>query len=1008
MCGIAAIFAYCPEAPLVDEGELISIRDVMTTRGPDGAGLWFDSGRRVGLGHRRLSIIDVSSAGHQPMLLPERRMAITFNGEIYNYRELRADLEKKGCRFRSQCDTEVLLHLYAEEGETMLHKLRGMFAFAIWDGEKRRMFLARDPFGIKPLYYSDDGKTLRAASQIRALLAGGQVDNSPEPAGHVGYFLWGHVPAPYTLYRGIRNLAAGHSLTVESGGRKRLHPFCQIPDLLAAAESDAGKSEAQNWKSEVPAQLRSALSDSVRHHLVSDVPVGIFLSAGLDSTTITALAAEMGGRLHSITVGFNEFKGTADDETGLAESVARHYGTRHQTVWVTRRDFENDFQQLLQAMDQPTNDGVNSYFISKAAAQAGLKVALCGLGGDELTGSYATFHQVPRAVSIFRSFNACRPLGRVFRVVSATVLRRMTSPKYASLLEYGGTYGGAYLLRRGMFMPWELPEFLDGNLVKQGWQELQTLARLEDTVSGIHSPHLKISALEMTWYMRHQLLREADWGGMAHSVEIRVPLVDVDLLRALAPLFAREPRPTKQDLALTPCTALPASVLNRRKTGFQVPVRRWLMQAGHEWKGGELNPAERGLRGWVRLIYAAHVSGRTDSLILTRASFRRPVRPASKPRANREILVFRIGQLGDTVAALPAMWAIRRRFPDARMTLLGDSHPDKNYVFGPDLLRGSGLFQNFEYYPVRSGGEIPFQRWWDMLRLLRKLRLGRYDTLVYLTPSARAPGHVRRDLGFFRLAGIHNFIGERGFDAAPSRQPGVALDTVPQEADMLLARLAASGISTPPPGRGCMDLNLGQPEANEVRHWLNKLSGDGGRPWIAFGPGSKMPAKRWPAERFAEVGRALIARHDIWPVVFGGNEDGEVAGKLLGEWGRGYNAAGHLSVRGAAQALKACVLYIGNDTGTMHLAAAVGVRCVAIFSARDWPGRWYPYGQGHRVLRAQIDCEGCGLVECIERQNECLKAITVEQALAKCETVLEKKAKDGGHRTIPAADNQRF
>src|SRR5487761_1968659 len=222
MCGIAAIFAYDPSAPGVNEGELVSIRDHMAKRGPDGAGLWFDPARRVGLGHRRLAIIDVASGGAQPMLLPEKNLAITFNGEIYNYRELRAGLERKGRQFHSASDTEVLLHLYAEYGEAMLEKLRGMFAFAIWDGRKQSLFLARDPFGIKPLYWADDGKTIRVASQVKAWLAGGKVDTAPEPAGHVGFFLGGHVPAPYTLYRGIRNLTAGHCLTIEARGQKKL------------------------------------------------------------------------------------------------------------------------------------------------------------------------------------------------------------------------------------------------------------------------------------------------------------------------------------------------------------------------------------------------------------------------------------------------------------------------------------------------------------------------------------------------------------------------------------------------------------------------------------------------------------------------------------------------------------------------------------------------------------------------------------------------------------------
>ena len=288
--------------------------------------------------------------------------------------------------------------------------------------------------------------------------------------------------------------------------------------------------------------------------------MGVFLSSGLDSSTLAALASEFGSQLRTVTLGFEEYKGTASDETPLAEAMARHYGASHQTIWVTRKDFENDLDRLFHAMDQPTTDGVNSYFISQAAAQAGLKVALSGLGGDELFGGYPSFSEIPRAVSALRSFPLWPAGPRLSRRLTSPFLKRMTSPKYAGLFEYGGTYGGAYLLRRGMFMPWELPEILDADLVREGWNELQTLARLDATIAGIHSPHLKISALEMTWYMRHQLLRDTDWASMAHSLEVRVPLVDVDLLRDTAPLFTRHPGPTKRDMAQTPTDGFPTPV----------------------------------------------------------------------------------------------------------------------------------------------------------------------------------------------------------------------------------------------------------------------------------------------------------------------------------------------------------------------------------------------------------------------------------------------------------------
>src|SRR2546421_1217125 len=287
MCGIAAIFAYGKAAPTIDGDELLAMREQMFARGPDGGGQWISDDRRVGLANRRLSIIDISPAGAQPMFNADRSLAITFNGEIYNYAELREKLIREGRRFQSHCDTEVVLELYATRGEAMLNELRGMYAFAIWDRDKRGLFLARDPFGIKPLYYSDDGHTLRLASQVKALRAGGKVDNAPEPAGHVGFFLWGHVPHPYTFFRSVRSLPAGSSMWIDRNGPRSPKKFCDVNEILRQAE----ESEIRNPKSEIRnsgERLRSALSDTVRYHLVADVPVGVFLSAGLDSTTIAA------------------------------------------------------------------------------------------------------------------------------------------------------------------------------------------------------------------------------------------------------------------------------------------------------------------------------------------------------------------------------------------------------------------------------------------------------------------------------------------------------------------------------------------------------------------------------------------------------------------------------------------------------------------------------------------------------------------------------------------------
>src|SRR3989475_8750785 len=595
MCGIAAIFSYRGGPPVV-ESELLSIRDRMTSRGPDGAGIWIAEDRFVGLAHRRLAIIDLSATGAQPMFDDTGKFCISFNGEIYNYRELREQLAKQGYCFRSSSDTEVLLHLYADQGMNMLDSLRGMYAFAIWDSLKKGLLLARDPYGIKPLYYADDGKTFRAASQVKALLAGEGVDTAPNPAGHAGFFLWGHVPDPHTLYRGIRAVPAGSFVWVERGKDRSETNFCSVPRIFAGAAPSKGRNSYRQ-------AIREALQDTVRRHLIADVPVGVFLSSGVDSTMVAALAAEEGGNLRTVTLGFDEYKGTPNDEAPLAEEVARLYGANHRTVRVTRRDFEDSFDHLMWSMDQPTIDGVNSYWMSRAARQCGLKVALSGLGGDELFGGYPSFREIPRLVKALRPFRPLKPLGRGFRIVSAPLLKHWTSPKYAGLFEYGGSYSGAYLLRRALFFPWGFTVGLGGGLAPQGWEQLQPIAAIERDIARVRSPRSRLACLESCWYMRNQLLRDSDWAGMAHSLEVRVPLVDIQLLRSTGKWIGNGHPPNKRMMLHAPLWPLPDDVFSRPKTGFTVPIRQWLPVGVYDRPQNH-----RGLRAWANVVYSHFIS----------------------------------------------------------------------------------------------------------------------------------------------------------------------------------------------------------------------------------------------------------------------------------------------------------------------------------------------------------------------------------------------------------------
>src|SRR5258708_29058082 len=361
MCGINAIFAYGPNAPSVDREELLATREAMRLRGPDGADAWISDDGRVGLGHRRLAIIDLSPGGAQPMRRGE--LVIVFNGEIYNYRELRASLEARGRSFTSHSDTEVLLALYDEKQEAMLGELRGMFLIVLLYGTRRRMLLARDPYGIKPLYIADDGGTVRVASQVKALIAGGRVSKQFDPAGAPGFFLRGTVPEPFTMYRAIRSLPAGSYCYVDADGAGDAKRYFSIAATLRGAVERQATFTAEERR----AIVHDPVLASVRFHMVADVPVGAFLSAAIASTSVVALARESGASdLQTMTLRFEEYRGRDNDEAPLAEAVARQYGVRHTIQDLTLAQFKSELPNIFAAMDQPTVDGLNSYFISKA------------------------------------------------------------------------------------------------------------------------------------------------------------------------------------------------------------------------------------------------------------------------------------------------------------------------------------------------------------------------------------------------------------------------------------------------------------------------------------------------------------------------------------------------------------------------------------------------------------------------------------------------------------------
>lgn len=597
MCGIAGFISIFPESGVSALEAVQQMTARMHTRGPDAEGVW--SGEGVVLGHRRLAILDLDARSNQPMVSQDERYYIVFNGEIYNFRELRLELEADGVTFRTTSDTEVLLALFARDGEKMLLKLRGMFAFAIWDTQSRELFMARDPYGIKPLYYTQTKDGLLFASQVKALLASGLVATERESAGLAGFYLWGSVPEPWTLYRGVFALPAGHWLRVRNGVMESPVYWHDIRQHWRGPGKQLSAQELQGL-------VQQSVTDSVRAHLVADVPVCVFLSGGIDSAVIAGLASEMGAQVEGITIGFEEFAGQREDEVPVAAAIAAHYGLPHSVHRVSRAEFEQDVPLILEAMDQPSIDGVNTWFASKAAAERGYKVVLSGVGGDELFCGYPSFRQISAMAALGRAI-ACIPGARTLLGKPCAYFAKVfDKPKLAALPTFMDSLEGAYFLRRSLFLPEELPVLMGAKQAREG------LARLGGSPPGMTQADARDNAatvglLETKHYLRNQLLHDSDWASMGHSIELRTPLVDVTLLETLGThVFSFAGGAGKAMLARSPKKPLPESIINRPKTGFSLPMKQWLSEATEHRAWDDLPilaaPGTPWARRWARIV----------------------------------------------------------------------------------------------------------------------------------------------------------------------------------------------------------------------------------------------------------------------------------------------------------------------------------------------------------------------------------------------------------------------
>jgi asparagine synthase (glutamine-hydrolysing) len=632
VCGICGV-AFASGSKEA-ESRVRAMAAAMRHRGPDEDGFLTGEPRAPGLalGMRRLSIIDLAG-GQQPVWNETRDVAVIYNGELYNYRELRERLTLLGHRFATRSDTETLVHAWEEWGEECLNELRGMFAFALLDLRGRfatapLLFLARDPLGIKPLYYAQTPEGFAFASEVRALLASGLVPKKISQDALTSYLLFGSASEPVCLVEGVFSLPPGHRMLLYVPERRRVpraRPWWDPQSSPAARDSRKPKDLDSAAK-----RLRPLLEDAVRAHLIADVPVGLFLSSGLDSGAIAALAARAQAGIRSFTL---SFPGTAYDESPLARKVAERCGTQHIEVSLDGVGILARLDEAVAGLDEPTMDGINTYFVSWAAREVGLKVALSGLGGDELFAGYASFANTALLQRLTRlAWFVPRPLRRAVAPLMASVLAvrmsRDAAGKAVAAWTGPDTLPHPYFYARALFPPGQLERLMeprfrpstvgaDGVTLEPTWLGWLDRAASE---AGKLEPVAATAWLEMRCYMASTLLRDTDSVSMARSLEVRVPLLDTPLVEFVSSLpdVARHRTGIQKALLVQALTGLlPEEILGQRKKTFTLPWEEWLrgplrprIEASFADIAPSLAPQLRA--EGVRSVWAAFLEGKTS------------------------------------------------------------------------------------------------------------------------------------------------------------------------------------------------------------------------------------------------------------------------------------------------------------------------------------------------------------------------------------------------------------
>ncbi|HBW23922.1 MAG: asparagine synthase (glutamine-hydrolyzing) [Elusimicrobia bacterium GWA2_56_46] len=980
MCGICGFSNYKNE-PL-----LRAMTARLIHRGPDEDG-FFMSGGKVSLGMRRLKIIDLAT-GSQPIANEDGTVTVVFNGEIYNFKELRAELEAKGHRFRTSSDTEVLVHLYEEYGESFPVRLRGMFAFAIWDARTETLLLARDQFGIKPLFYAVAGEKLFFASEIKSLLLCAEIPDELDLTALDAYFTRLYIPSPLTAYKHIKKLEPARTL-VFRGGAARIAAYWSLPEYgLSPAGSEREYLEG----------IDDLLGKSVSEQLVSDVPLGLLLSGGMDSSSALYYMSRAAKEpIKTFTVGYGA-KDASFNETAKARILSAHFKTEHHETFL-EPDPRAVMEKLAEQFDEPFADAsaIPTYLVT-AEARKKVTVALTGIGGDEMFGGYPR-HLGARLLPAYLKLPGLVREGLwagVSHIPESTGSKNLPG-RFKRFISGGrGDFRAAYKSWLSYFTREERVKLYASGLAPGlGVPEYALPGRLE-------SPD-DIFAFEVRNYLSDDLLCLADRTSMANSLELRVPFLDVRLaeLMAGAPL-ALKTRGFRLKYLLKKVMAgrLPAEISKGGKRGFQVPLARWYKEEMNDFAREVLGPAALKKSGYLSPVYVSallkeHESGRWNLNDQIHAAMMFELWLQKRKTASgagisgpsvvsagsgKRILLLNMAGLGDIVMMTPLLRSLKAAYPASRISLLTI---DRSADLASRLPGLDEVFSIPVHYRLPDPAGL-----WRLLKTLFALRNKNFDVLlnVKLVSSEAGAWKIRLINAFIRpgfSAGRCLYGGPDVYDA--TLREGVIEKK--SQVELAAGLLKPLGIET-------VDFNIRldvrEEDAAFAGKELERLGLSGAR-LIGFNPGAFRPSRRWPLENWKALAGLLLAKYpDARVAVSGSREEAEAyAGLAAG--GRVVILDGTYDMGKLAALFKKMDLFITNDTGPMHIAAAVGTKVAAIFGPGD-ADRFAPSvpEKQYRVIRKDAPgCERpCYKFNCPD--PVCLTSITPAEVFEKAAELLDE------------------